>query len=75
MSVYIIALSGVNHVTLDQLIALPEVAPDAAVKHFADIIYINTLDRPLDEKTTKLIYQASEQYIIEYHKRHNISQL
>ncbi|WP_373528343.1 NACHT domain-containing NTPase [Nostoc sp.] len=69
-----LALSGVNHVTLDQLIALPEVAPDAAVKHFADI-YINTLDRPLDEKTTKLIYQASEQYIINYHKRHNKLQI
>ena len=69
-----LALSGVNHVSLDQLIALPEVAPDAAVKHFADI-YINTLDRPLDEKTTKLIYQASEQYIINYHKRHNKLQI
>ncbi|MHC5934350.1 NACHT domain-containing protein [Nostoc sp.] len=69
-----LALSGVSHVTLDQLIALPEVAPDAAVKHFADI-YINTLDRPLDEKTTKLIYQASEQYIINYHKRHNQLQI
>ncbi|WP_375510441.1 NACHT domain-containing protein [uncultured Nostoc sp.] len=69
-----LALSGVNHVTLDQLIALPEVAPDAAVKYFADI-YINTLDRPLDKKTTKLIYQASEQYIIEYHKRHNKLQI
>ncbi|MEH1911298.1 MAG: NACHT domain-containing protein [Nostoc sp.] len=69
-----LALSGVNHVTLDQLIALPEVAPDATVKHFADI-YINILDRPLDEKTTKLIYQASEQYIINYHKRHNKLQI
>ncbi|MDZ8221879.1 NACHT C-terminal helical domain 2-containing protein [Nostoc sp. ChiVER01] len=69
-----LALSGVNHVTLDQLIALPEVAPDAAVKHFADI-YINTLNRPLDKKTTKLIYQASEQYIINYHKRHNKLQI
>lgn len=69
-----LALSGVNHISLDQLIALPEVVPDAAVKHFADI-YINTLDRPLDEKTTKLIYQASEQYIINYHKRHNKLQI
>ncbi|MCC5668821.1 NACHT domain-containing protein [Nostoc sp. CHAB 5784] len=107
-----LALSGVNHVTLDQLIALPEVAPDAAVKDFADI-YINTLkgsiplrqihllkwavksglhslmryffsnvgcfpldpSPPLDEKTTKLIYQASEQYIINYHKRHNKLQI
>ncbi|MHC5723468.1 MAG: NACHT domain-containing protein, partial [Nostoc sp.] len=69
-----LALSGVNYVTLDQLIAVPEVAPDAVVKHFADI-YINTLDPPLDEKTTKLIYQASEQYIINYHKRHNKLQI
>ncbi|MHC5817014.1 MAG: NACHT domain-containing protein, partial [Nostoc sp.] len=69
-----LALSGVNYVTLDQVIAVPEVPPDAVVKHFAEI-YINTLDPPLDEKTTKLIYQASEQYIINYHKRHNKLQI
>ncbi len=67
-------LPGVNHVSLDQLIALPEIAPDEAVKHFADL-YINILDRPLDEKTKKLIYKASQQYIINYHKRHNKLQI
>jgi hypothetical protein len=67
-------LPGVNHVSLDQLIALPEVAPDEAVKHFADL-YINILDCPLDEKTKKLISQASQQYIINYHKRHNKLQI
>ncbi|MGI8502541.1 MAG: NACHT domain-containing protein, partial [Hassallia sp.] len=67
-------LPGVNHVSLDQLIALPEIAPDEAVKHFAEL-YINTLDDPLNEKTKKLIYQASQQYIINYHKRHNKLQI
>lgn len=67
-------LPGVNHVTLDQLIALPKVAPDAAVQRFADL-YMNILNWPIDEKTTKLIYQASEQYIINYHKRHNKLQI
>ncbi|MDZ8184214.1 MAG: NACHT domain-containing protein [Nostoc sp. ChiSLP02] len=69
-----LSLSGVNHVTLDRLIALPEVAPDTAVKNFVDI-YINTLDRPIDEETKKLIYQASEQYIINYHRQHNKLQI
>lgn len=69
-----LSLSGVNHVTLDRLIALPEVAPDTAVKNFVDI-YINTLDRPIDEETRKLIYQASEQYIINYHRQHNKLQI
>ncbi len=67
-------LPGVNHVTLDQLIALPEIAPEQAVKHFA-YLYIKTLERSLDHKTTKLISQASQQYIINYYKRHNKLQI
>lgn len=67
-------LPGVKHVTLDRLIALPEIALHRVVKHLADL-YIKTLEHPLDEQTTKLIYQASEQYIINYHKRHNKLQI
>ncbi|MFN6558680.1 MAG: NACHT domain-containing protein [Nostoc sp. ChiSLP01] len=67
-------LTGVNNVTLDRLIALPKVAPNVAVQHLAEF-YINILNRPLDEKTTNLIYQASEQYIINYYRRHNKLQI
>ncbi|MEB3151686.1 MAG: hypothetical protein VKL60_22045, partial [Sphaerospermopsis sp.] len=63
-------LSGVNHVSLDQLIGLPEIAPDEAVNHFAEL-YIKILRIELDEKTKKLIYQASKQYILNYQKRYN----
>ncbi|MDB9436568.1 NACHT domain-containing protein [Dolichospermum lemmermannii CS-548] len=63
-------LSGVNNVSLDQLVGLPEVAPDEAVNHFAEL-YINMLGIDLDQKTKKSIYQASKQYILNYHKRYN----
>jgi hypothetical protein len=63
-------LSGVNNVSLDQLVGLPEVAPDEAVNHFAEL-YINILGIDLDQKTKKLIYQASKQYILNYQKRYN----
>lgn len=63
-------LSGVNHVSLDQLIGLPEIAPDEAVNHFAEL-YIKILGIDLDQKTKKLIYQASKQYILNYQKRYN----
>ncbi|MBO1047567.1 MAG: NACHT domain-containing protein [Dolichospermum sp. DEX182a] len=63
-------LSGVNNVSLDQLVGLPEVAPDEAVNHFAEL-YINILGIDLDQKTKKSIYQASKQYILNYHKRYN----
>ncbi|MCE2718937.1 MAG: NACHT domain-containing protein [Dolichospermum sp.] len=63
-------LSGVNNVSLDQLVGLPEVAPDEAVNHFAEL-YIKILGSDLDQKTKKLIYQASKQYILNYQKRYN----
>ncbi|HCQ22696.1 MAG TPA: histidine kinase [Anabaena sp. UBA12330] len=63
-------LSGVNNVSLDQLVGLPEVAPDEAVNHFAQL-YIKILGSDLDQKTKKLIYQASKQYILNYQKRYN----
>jgi hypothetical protein len=63
-------LSGVNNVNLDQLVGLPEVAPDEAVNHFAEL-YIKILGSDLDQKTKKLIYQASKQYILNYQKRYN----
>ncbi|MFN7657167.1 MAG: hypothetical protein ACK5P3_03255, partial [Dolichospermum sp.] len=63
-------LSGVNNVSLDQLVGLPEVAPDQAVNHFAEL-YIKILGSDLDQKTKKLIYQASKQYILNYQKRYN----
>ncbi|MBD2296436.1 NACHT domain-containing protein [Anabaena sphaerica FACHB-251] len=63
-------LSGVNYVSLDQLIGLPEIAPDEAVNHFAEL-YIKILGIELDEKTKNLIYQASKQYILTYQKRYN----
>lgn len=63
-------LSGVNNVSLDQLVGLPEVAPDEAVNHFAEL-YIKILGIDLDQKTKKLIYQASKQYILNYQKRYN----
>ncbi len=63
-------LSGVNHVSLDLLVGLPEVAPDEAVNHFAEL-YIKILGSDLDQKTKKLIYQASKQYILNYQKRYN----
>ncbi|MDB9449280.1 NACHT domain-containing protein [Dolichospermum circinale] len=63
-------LSGVNNVSLDQLVGLPEVAPDEAVNHFAEL-YIKILGIELDQKTKKLIYQASKQYILNYQKRYN----
>ncbi|OBQ19914.1 MAG: histidine kinase [Anabaena sp. WA113] len=49
---------------------LPEVAPDEAVNHFAQL-YIKILGSDLDQKTKKLIYQASKQYILNYQKRYN----
>ncbi|TAF16563.1 MAG: NACHT domain-containing protein, partial [Nostocales cyanobacterium] len=66
-------LSGVNHVSLDQLVGLPEIAPDEAVNHFAELYikYIQNSGIELDEKTKKLIYQASKQYILNYQKRYN----
>lgn len=63
-------LSGVNNVSLDQLVGLPEVATDEAVNHFAEL-YIKILGSDLDQKTKKLIYQASKQYILNYQKRYN----
>ena len=63
-------LSGVNNVSLDQLVGSPEVAPDEAVNHFAQL-YIKILGSDLDQKTKKLIYQASKQYILNYQKRYN----
>jgi hypothetical protein len=63
-------LSGVNNVSLDQLVGLPEVAPDEAVNHFAQL-YIKILGSDLDRKTKKSIYQASKQYILNYQKRYN----
>ncbi|MEA5579638.1 NACHT domain-containing protein [Anabaena sp. UHCC 0451] len=63
-------LSGVNHVSLDQLIGLPEIAPDEAVNYFAEL-YIKILEIELDQKTKKLIYQGSKQYILNYQKRYN----
>lgn len=63
-------LSGVNNVSLDQLVGLPEVAPDEAVNHFSQL-YIKILGSDLDQKTKKLIYQASKQYILNYQKRYN----
>ena len=63
-------LSGVNNVSLDQLVGLPEIAPDEAVNHFAEL-YIKILGIDLDQKTKKSIYQASKQYILNYHKRYN----
>jgi hypothetical protein len=63
-------LSGVNNVSLDQLVGLPEIAPDEAVNHFAEL-YIKILGIDLDKKTKKLIYQASKQYILNYQKRYN----
>lgn len=63
-------LPGVRSATLDQLIALPGIATDEAIDHIANL-YIKTLGGNLERKTKELIYQASEQYIINYHKRHN----
>ncbi len=67
-------VSGVRYAVFDKLIGLPNIAPDEAVKHFADL-YINTLDRSLDQNSTQLISQASQQYIINYYKRHNKLQI
>lgn len=67
-------LPEVNRVRLDQLIALPEIVPDEALNHLANL-YINILDCPIEEKIKKLISLASEQYIINYHKSHNKLQI
>ncbi|OBQ13944.1 MAG: histidine kinase [Anabaena sp. AL09] len=40
------------------------------MNHFAEL-YINILGIDLDQKTKKSIYQASKQYILNYHKRYN----
>ena len=76
-------LSGVNNVSLDQLVGLTEVAPDEAVNHFAELyikifeieLYIKNLEIRSDQKTKKLIYQASKQYILNYQKRYNRLQI
>ncbi|MDM3845093.1 MAG: NACHT domain-containing protein [Aphanizomenon gracile PMC638.10] len=72
-------LSGINNVSLDQLVGLPEVASDEAVNHFAELyiemfeieLYIKNLEIKSDKKTKKIIYQASKQYILNYQKRYN----
>ncbi len=63
-------LPGVRHASLDRLIALPGIATDAAIDYIANL-YIKTLNRSLDKRTKELIFQGSEQYIINYHQRHN----
>ncbi|HBY81605.1 MAG TPA: histidine kinase, partial [Cyanobacteria bacterium UBA11148] len=63
-------LPGVHHATLDRLIALPGIATDAAIDYIANL-YIKLLHRSVDKDIEELIFQASEQYIINYHKCHN----
>ncbi|NER35623.1 MAG: NACHT domain-containing protein [Oscillatoria sp. SIO1A7] len=77
-------MPGVRHASIDQLFGLPEAAPIEAVKRIA-ALYLKTLKNSrkfwsifpsrTDERTKRLIEQASEQCILEYQKRHNKLQI
>jgi energy-coupling factor transporter ATP-binding protein EcfA2 len=60
-------LAGVRHISLEQLISLPEIVPAASIKHLVKI-YLECLAGEPDRRTKELIYQSAQQYILNYHK-------
>lgn len=65
-----LALSGVRHASLDRLIALPKIATDESINYLANL-YMEILGSALSSREKELVFQAAEQYIINYYKRHN----
>jgi len=63
-------LSGVRHASLDRLIALPKIATDESINYLANL-YIDILGSALSSREKELVFQAAEQYIINYYRRHN----
>ncbi|MEM9542683.1 MAG: NACHT domain-containing protein, partial [Cyanobacteria bacterium P01_E01_bin.42] len=68
----VLELPGVRQMTLDRLVALPDVAPQDAIERIAEL-YIETLwpEGAPNKRKRDLVYDAAEQYIINYNKRHN----
>jgi len=63
-------LSGVRHASLDRLIALPKIATNESINYLANL-YIEILGSALSSREKELVFQAAEQYIINYYRRHN----
>ncbi|MEM9275259.1 MAG: NACHT domain-containing protein, partial [Cyanobacteria bacterium P01_F01_bin.143] len=65
-------LTEVINATVDRLITLPNIAPEKAITRIAKL-YIKILwkNQDVQERQKSLVYQAAEQYIINYDKLHN----